>query len=464
MRKETSSLFRSTINAMRDSMLIRRFEHVPPDSMLKNREKGIVKMYLDSLSRDPSKKKYQLRQSSSQIQIFISDRKGDSLQAVLKPLATKIQEGNYRGGNFIFRVGPDSLSTDSIRVQFEKTLSGSNQKLPFIIEHHSFIPPPLSKGRNTRNLFRQDDNGDQANEPGAFSNTIRSEWVRFDPVHRYSVTLSGFQPVLLKEIAPQILFSIFLTLLTTGSFFIIYRSLRAQQRLMILKNDFISNVTHELKTPIATVSVALEALQNFKGIDNPKLTSEYLQIAQHELGRLALLTDKVLTTSLFDEHGIKIDLEKVDVEKVVEEIMNSMRLVFEKQNAVVSFEKTGSDFVLHGSNVHLTNVVYNLLDNALKYSPVNPSISVKLKDLGDKLLLEIRDNGIGIPSEFHQKIFEKFFRMPTGDVHNVKGYGLGLSYVQSVAKAHRGSVEVQSESGKGSTFTIQLPKIQQVRE
>jgi signal transduction histidine kinase len=135
-----------------------------------------------------------------------------------------------------------------------------------------------------------------------------------------------------------------------------------------------------------------------------------------------------------------------------------MKLVMEKAHATVSFHKTGSDFLVQGSALHLTNVIYNLLDNALKYSPSQPDIDVNLKDLGNTISLSIGDKGTGIPLEFQKKIFEKFFRMPTGNVHTIKGYGLGLSYVDGVVKAHRGKIDVRSEVEKGSVFTITIPK------
>ena len=299
--------------------------------------------------------------------------------------------------------------------------------------------------------------GSEKNQFSAFGNVIQSEWIKFPP-YNYAVQINTIRPIILKEIAPQMFFSSVLTLLTLMSFIFMHRSIRSQQRLMMLKNDFISNITHELKTPIATVSVAIEALKNFKGIDNPKLTSEYLDIAQHELSRLSLLTDKVLTTSLFDEHGIKIEFEKIDLEKIISDVVNSLQLVFEKQKAIVAIDKKGNDFTLEGSDLHLTNVVHNLLDNALKYSPSNPVITISLMEEGAKILLIVKDKGLGIPAEFHKKIFEKFFRMPTGDVHNIKGHGLGLSYVESVVKSHRGSINLSSQPGMGSTFTITLPK------
>ncbi len=254
------------------------------------------------------------------------------------------------------------------------------------------------------------------------------------------------------------LFSIFLTLLTSISFVVMYRSLKAQQRLMELKNDFISNVTHELKTPVSTVSVALEALKNFHGLDNPERTKEYLEIAQNELARLTLMTDKILKAAVFENNGVIIHKEPVDLKEITQQILDSMKLLFDKRNAQVSFQTEGSNFVINSESTHLTNILYNLLDNALKYTPEQPQINIALKETPEHLILSIQDNGLGISSAYKKKIFEKFFRVPTGDVHNTKGYGLGLSYVASVMKAHGGTVEVESESGKGSNFIVTFPK------
>jgi signal transduction histidine kinase len=237
-----------------------------------------------------------------------------------------------------------------------------------------------------------------------------------------------------------------------------YRSIRAQQKLMELKNDFISNITHELKTPITTVGVAIEAIKDFKAINNAALTNEYLGIAQNELNRLSILTDKILKTAIFENKGIEFQPEPIQMDSLIEQVLASMKLVFEKQGAKVTFEKHGDDFTMTGGNVHLTSVVYNLLDNALKYSLVNPEIKVTLKGTSSQLIFSVMDNGIGIPTEYRKKVFEKFFRVPTGDVHNIKGYGLGLSYVESVVRSHHGTIRVESEPGKGSSFIVTLPK------
>ncbi len=457
MRRETNGIFRSTIMALRDSMLIKGFEKIPSDSAPKSFS---ITHRIDADSKDRSTIRY--RQNSSQIQIYISsDRKGDSLQTFLRPLSSQIQDGKMSGGNFILRLGADSLAIDSIRHYYKNALSQSEINIPFEVKHSSFIPTPIQLGKGNKTLFKpnpMEESPDEEFEAQVFSNSLYSDWVRFDPVHRYAVVLSDFRPLLFKAIAPQILFSLFLTLLTTAAFVIMYRSIRTQQRLMELKNDFISNITHELKTPVTTVGVALEAIKNFKGLNNPELTNEYLDIAQNELNRLNILTDKILKTAIFENKGVEFNPEPVDMEKLVEQVLSSMKLVFEKQGAHVHVEKEGQDFQLMGGPVHLTSVIYNLLDNAMKYSPVDPKIYIKLKTEGNKVILTIKDHGIGIAPEYRKRVFEKFFRVPTGDVHNIKGYGLGLSYVESVVKSHKGTIEVESEPGKGSSFIITLPK------
>jgi two-component system phosphate regulon sensor histidine kinase PhoR len=296
LRRETNGLFRSTIMALRDSMLLKSFERVPGDSL---HDRFTFTPRLDSSKN--IKSRVRIDQSVSQIQVYISaDGKKDSIQTILRPLSKQMHEGKISGGNFLFRMRADSLSEDSIKHHFSIALANANTWVPFEIKHSSFVPTPVPVGNNGSALFRSpgDELIDDQFESHVFSNTMYSDWTRFDPVHRYAVVLSDFRQLLVMEIAPQILFSIFLTTLTLAAFVIMYRSVRAQQRLMELKNDFISNITHELKTPVTTVGVALEALKNFKGLDNPALTEEYLEIAQNELNRLNILTDKILKTSL----------------------------------------------------------------------------------------------------------------------------------------------------------------------
>jgi two-component system phosphate regulon sensor histidine kinase PhoR len=263
---------------------------------------------------------------------------------------------------------------------------------------------------------------------------------------------------LFKKIFPQIIVSLLLVALTSISFIVLFRNLIRQRRLTQLKNDFISNITHELKTPIATVSVAVEALKSFNALDDPKRTQEYLSISANELQRLSLLVDKVLKLSMFEKQEIELKNETFDLKLLIEEVVASMRLQFEKYHAVIKMDLPDKPIPLIADRLHITSVIYNLLDNALKYSKGNPIIRIGVKENTDELEFLVEDNGTGIPNEYKEKVFDKFFRVPTGDHHNVKGYGLGLSYVAYVVQRHNGRIAVQTETGTGSTFTVTLPR------
>lgn len=263
---------------------------------------------------------------------------------------------------------------------------------------------------------------------------------------------------ILKKISLQLLLSVLLLALTTASFIFIYRNLRAQQRLTEIKNEFIGNITHELKTPISTVSVAIEAMKNFDALQSPERTKEYLGIAGNELNRLSLLVDKVLRLSMFEKQQVELKYEWFDIKDLLKEVIGSMQLQFEKAGALVKLNVTGEDFSIMADRMHISSVVYNLLDNALKYSKGKPEIEINISSTGNEIQLQVKDNGIGIPASYREKIFDKFFRVPHGDKHNVKGYGLGLSYVAHIIAEHKGQVQVESEEGNGTTFIIKLPK------
>lgn len=299
--------------------------------------------------------------------------------------------------------------------------------------------------------------GEVADTDSVFSGIITHSYIDIPSEEGYAVYINDYQGYIFKKIVPEILFSIFLFVCISLAFYLTYRNLRNQQRLNQLKNDFISNVTHELKTPITTVSVAIEALRNFNALDDPNRTREYLDISQQELNRLAILVDRVLKMSLFEKAEPELKMETVSLREIIQEILGSMKLQFERLSAKVSFHSPEIPFSLTGDRLHLTSVVYNLIDNALKYGGEHPQIEIALAEAQGQISLSVKDSGMGIASEYREKIFEKFFRVPTGDRHNIKGHGLGLSYVASVVEKHQGTISVESQPGKGSCFTVLLP-------
>ncbi len=424
LRKETSSLFRNTIMVIQDSLIQQRIKFIP-DSLHGAR----VQYWREQHSRNDSVQ-LNFQDREARVQIFVSGDSPDSLQRILRPLTERMQAGQR---NFVVRLDRDSLNMDSVLLVLKNTFTNNAVNLPFTIHR-------LDRGEELTS-----------------NDSIVTDPVRFPPFERYALVIPNPQPFLWKKIAPQVLFSIFLTLLTTSSFVLMYRSLRTQQKLMAIKNDFISNVSHELKTPVATVSVAIEALKNFHALNNPAKTAEYLDIAQNELNRLTLMTDKILKAAVFENQGLSFQKEKVNLTAIIESVLASLKLVIEKQDAAIHFN-AGSElsFVL-GDDAHLTNMIYNLIDNALKYSLDKTEITISLSEKEKEIVLSIQDNGIGIAPEHHKKVFERFFRVPSGDIHNTKGYGLGLSYVADVVAKHGGRIKIDSALSKGSRFYIYLP-------
>ena len=380
--------------------------HTRMDSLLGKGGKAITKIVLDSVQ-------------VKTVTVTRDEKKGDRFFQVLSGIDSL----------------KDSIPVNELKKETGKRFMREGLDIPFDI---TVLDTPLMKGTDPKN------------------NIVT---VGFSKPVSFRLTLGNTMPYLLGKMLLPILFSVFLVAITLASFVLMYRSLRQQQRLAVLKNDFISNVTHELKTPIATVNVALEALKNFNAMNDPQRSKEYLDISQQELQRLSLLVDKVLRVSMFENKTVELKPERFNILALVDEVASSMRLQLEKLNADLRIDTEGNDFEIEADRLHILSVVYNLFDNAIKYSVDKPVvISILVKDLGNMLEMRFSDKGIGIPEEYLGRVFDKFFRVPHGDVHNVKGYGLGLSYVAHIVREHDGHISVESKEGQGTTFIIKLPK------
>lgn len=231
-----------------------------------------------------------------------------------------------------------------------------------------------------------------------------------------------------------------------------------QKRLSEIQKDFINNMTHEFKTPIATIAVSTEVLKSPDIIRQPERLLNYTTIIENENKRLKQHVERVLQMAKLDKESIELKKENVNIHEVVQEVARGMNASLQEKQIELELSLTAQQPVISADKLHITNVVYNLLDNAIKYSAENPKVWISVKQ-GDKktLVLEVRDNGIGVKEEDQKKIFEKFFRVPTGNVHNVKGFGLGLNYVKQIVEAHRGKISIKSHLGEGCTFRIYLP-------
>lgn len=264
---------------------------------------------------------------------------------------------------------------------------------------------------------------------------------------------------LFKKIFATLSSSVVLLLVIIACFayaiFIIFR----QKKLSELKNDFINNMTHEFKTPIATVSLACEALGDNEIAKEKVNVSKYVGVIKDETMRLGTQVEKVLEAATMDKGDLQIVRNHEDIHSIINDCAERAKIQIEGCDGKIHLylEAKRHSALIDGH--HFTNAITNLLDNAIKYSQESPSINLRTENKGNWIRISIRDNGIGISKEQQKHIFEKFYRVPTGNLHNVKGFGLGLNYVQYVVDAHHGKISVESELGKGSTFIIDIPTL-----
>jgi two-component system phosphate regulon sensor histidine kinase PhoR len=217
-----------------------------------------------------------------------------------------------------------------------------------------------------------------------------------------------------------------------------------------------NNLTHELKTPISTIGLASEALDDQDLVLDEEQQSYYISLIRGENKRLGVLVEKVLQASLTDSKSMKLYMQQVNVHDVIKEVVKNVTMQVRRRGGKIDLNIKAANPVILADNIHLTNVIFNLIDNAIKYSPEGAQIEISSFQTNDGIELRIRDNGLGIPKEFLGKVFERLFRVPTGNVHDVKGFGLGLSYVKNVVERHNGTIYVESEPNSGSTFIMKL--------
>ena len=241
-----------------------------------------------------------------------------------------------------------------------------------------------------------------------------------------------------------------------------YNSIRTiflQKQNSEIKNDFINNMTHELKTPISTISLACEALNDPELAKIETIKNRYLNIINTENKRLGLLVEEVLQSAVLDKGDFKLKREEGNLHALLKEVIEKYQIQLKERGGEGELNLDADNFTFEFDRNHLTNVIYNLLDNAVKYSKNDPRITISTKQNGESILLSVKDEGIGISADNLKKIFDRLYRVPTGNVHNVKGFGLGLSYVKIITERHGGTVSVESQIEKGSTFYIELPLI-----
>jgi two-component system, OmpR family, phosphate regulon sensor histidine kinase PhoR len=284
-----------------------------------------------------------------------------------------------------------------------------------------------------------------------------SELENFAPQEYLVVIVPHQNAIIFKQLTWFIIGAIIFTLIIITAFFLTLRTLFIQKKLGEIKSDFINNMTHEFKTPLATISLAVDALKNEKVIGNKEKTDYFTGVIKEENKRMNKQVETILQAALLDKQEVQLNLKKLSAHDLIKNALNNIVLPLNERAGELIIKLDAPKDMVMADDVHFTNFVNNLLDNALKYSKEKPIIKLTTADVGNMLLIKIEDNGIGMNKETLSRIFEKFYRAHTGNVHDVKGFGLGLSYVKTMVDAHKGNIKAESTLGKGSTFTISIP-------
>jgi two-component system phosphate regulon sensor histidine kinase PhoR len=250
--------------------------------------------------------------------------------------------------------------------------------------------------------------------------------------------------------------SVILIIVVLVMFWRTISSLIREKKISEHTNEFLNNMTHEFKTPLTNIALAGRMIARDASTQQAEKIRHYSGIILEENEKLRLQIEQVLSMTALERGEIPLRKSEIDMHDLIREAVKCMHIQIDNRDGNVKLELNAEQAVIHGDKTHLSNAVYNLLDNALKYTAGSPRLNIHTYNTSGHIIIEVSDNGIGIEKEFHKSVFEKYFRVPTGDVHDVKGFGLGLAYVKKIIELHGGTIELASEKGRGTTFTIRL--------
>jgi two-component system phosphate regulon sensor histidine kinase PhoR len=282
-----------------------------------------------------------------------------------------------------------------------------------------------------------------------------------DPFETLSIVIPDYKAVVMKQMRWMIYGVIFFTFVIVSAFYVTVSTLLKQKKLSEIKNDFINNMTHEFKTPLATISLAVDAMRNEKVVSDREKSAYFSSIIKEENRRMNKQVETILQAALIDRQELQLKLQPLHVNQLIRRVLDNFKLQLEEIHANVVLQLDEGYDMAEADEVHFSNLISNLVDNAIKYSREDLTIRIQTQSTGKNMVIRMEDNGIGMTKETQRRIFEKFYRAHTGNVHNVKGFGLGLSYVKSVVDAHSGRIKVESTIGKGTTFVLEIPLIRQ---
>ena len=287
-----------------------------------------------------------------------------------------------------------------------------------------------------------------------------NDWEGLIPYEHLILVIPHFEKQVYKSIGWMIAMAVLFTIVITTAFFLTVRTMLRQKKLSEMKTDFINNMTHEFKTPLATISLAVDALRNEKVFQDKEKVQYFGSIIKEENKRMNKQVETILQAALLEKGELQLNLKLVHAHEIIQHTLDNFSLQLQEKKAIIHTKFVATNDWIEADEIHMANLINNIIDNAIKYSKEQLTIHISTQNLNKYLVIRIEDNGIGMSKETTKQIFKKFYRAYTGNIHNVKGFGLGMSYVKSIVQAHKGNIRVESTLGKGSTFIIEIPTVQ----
>ncbi|MBK7692284.1 MAG: HAMP domain-containing histidine kinase [Bacteroidetes bacterium] len=400
---------------------------------------GLIYLQVDWISGTMKLKREQydhdIHSSFNEIRTAINKRKDKSILGFsirFQPMSF----GNYIPTNTVIK---DYEMKELIKTEFKK----HNIKQPFEYCIRNEMSDYLMFSSGFKNEYFESEN--------IYTSLLTQDgYVNSEMLYVYIEPDNYFQ----NHLAILLLFAALFTSVIIAAFVLTLKTMLSQNKLSEIKSDFINNMTHEFKTPIATIQLATDALNNDKVISNQQQIKYYSSIIKEENRRMNKQVEKILQAAQLEKDEIKLQYKKINVHDILTKVAEYTKLQMEEIGATFTLHLTAQQYIINADEVHFTNIIFNLVDNATKYSNENPIIDISTSNADGAIQIHIKDNGIGMDKETQNHIFEKFYRAHTGNLHNVKGFGLGLTYVKNIVDAHSGKISVYSELGKGSTFTL----------
>ena len=284
-----------------------------------------------------------------------------------------------------------------------------------------------------------------------------SDFEGISSIETLVIVVPDFKKQVWASLKWELIGAVVFMLIIIAAFFVTIRSLLNQKKLSEIKSDFINNMTHEFKTPLATISLAVDAIRNDKVQADPSKMKYFSSIIKEENIRMNKHVETILQAALMEKQELQLNVVSLHVHEVIQHALDNHQLQLQDKEGVVELYLNAANDLIEGDEVHFTNMISNLIDNAIKYSKDKPVIRITTHSTAKNIVIRVEDNGIGMNKESLKRIFEKFYRAHTGNLHNVKGFGLGMSYVKTVIDAHKGKIKVDSTLGKGSSFTVEVP-------